>query len=229
LMEIKFTALMEEELDKISEGERGWLEALRRFYSLLSLDLAKASETRSIKAQGIPVEEKCPRCGRPLVIKEGRYGRFKACSGYPECTYKEGLRKAETKSLEETCPQCGAQLVQKKGRYGFFVACSNYPQCRYIKSQKAEKIDTGLACPWGCGGTIVQRKTKRGKVFYGCSKFPRCRFATWDEPVNRPCPRCAKPILFRKSGKSGQVLYCLDEKCGFRQEGGDAEKDEQRA
>jgi DNA topoisomerase-1 len=229
LMEIKFTALMEEELDKISEGERGWLEALRRFYSLLSQDLARASETKSIRAQGIPVEDKCPRCGRPLVIKEGRYGRFKACSGYPECTYKEGLRKVETKSLEETCPQCGAQLVQKKGRYGFFVACSNYPKCRYIKSQKAEKIDTGLACPLGCGGTIVQRKTRRGKIFYGCSRFPQCRFATWDEPVNRPCPRCAKPMLLRKSGKAGEVLYCLDEKCGFREKGGDVEKDEQRA
>ena len=229
LMEVKFTALMEEELDRISEGERDWLESLQRYYSLLNQDLTKANETKSIKPEGIPVEEKCPRCGRPLVIKEGRFGRFKACSGYPECTHKESMRKVETVSLEEKCPECGAQLLQKKGRYGLFIACSNYPNCRYIKNNKPEKIDTGLACPRGCGGTIVQRRTKRGKIFYGCGGFPKCRFATWDEPVSRACPRCGKPILLRKVDKSGTVLYCLDEKCGFKEQAKDSAKDETRA
>lgn len=228
LMEVKFTALMEEELDRIGEGERDWLESLRRYYSLLNQDLAKANEAKSIRAEGIPIEENCPRCGRPLAIRDGRFGRFKACSGYPECTFKESLRKTETKSLEETCPECGAQLLQKKGRYGIFIACSNYPQCRYIKNDKAEKIDTGMACPLACGGTIVQRKTRRGKVFYGCSRFPKCRFATWDEPVSRACPRCGKAVLLRKVDKSGSVLYCWDEKCGFKEQVKDGEKDETR-
>jgi len=228
LMEVKFTALMEEELDRISEGERDWLESLRRYYSLLNQDLARASEAKSIKGTGIPIEESCPRCSRPMVIREGRYGRFKACSGYPECTYKESLRKAETKSLEEKCPKCGAQLVQKKGRYGTFIACSNYPKCRYIRNDKAEKIDTGIACPLECGGTIVQRKTRRGKIFYGCSGFPKCRFATWDEPLNRACPRCGKAVLLRKVEKSGRVIYCRDEKCGFKEQVKEAEKDETR-
>jgi DNA topoisomerase-1 len=228
LMDVKFTALMEEELDRISEGERDWKESLERYYSLLNQDLTKAHETKSIKPKGIPIEEKCPRCGRPLVIKEGRYGRFKACSGYPECTHKESMRKVETTSLEENCPKCGAQLVQKKGRYGLFIACSNYPKCRYIKNNKPEKIDTGIACPLLCGGTIVQRKTRRGKIFYGCSLFPKCRFATWDQPVASPCPRCGKPVLLRKVDKNGTVLYCRDEKCGFKEQAADVVKDETR-
>lgn len=229
LMEVKFTALMEEELDRISEGERDWLESLRRYNSLLNQDLTKANEAKSIKAEGIPIEENCPRCGRPLVIRDGRYGRFKACSGYPACTYKEGMRKVETKSLEETCPQCGAQLLQKKGRYGTFIACSNYPKCRYIKNDKPDKIDTGMACPLHCEGTIVQRKTRRGKIFYGCSRFPKCRFATWDEPVSRACPRCGKPVLLRKTQKSATLVYCRDEKCGFKEQVEDDEKNETRA
>jgi len=234
LMEVKFTALMEEELDKIGEGEKDWLESLRRYHSLLDQDLAKASESESVKGKGIPIDENCPNCGRTLVIREGRYGRFKACSGYPECTYKESLNKKDTKSLEEICPKCGAQLVQKKGKYGLFVACSSYPKCRYIKKDKAEKIETGIACPLGCGGMIIQRKTRRGKVFYGCSRFPKCRFATWDEPLNRPCPRCQKPILLKKVRKGKTLIYCQDEKCGYEEkppeEGVDkaAEKDETR-
>jgi DNA topoisomerase-1 len=215
LMEVKFTARMEEELDRINEGEQNWLESLRRYHVLLGQDLARAGESESVKGKGIPLDEKCPRCGRPLVIREGRYGRFKACSGYPECKHKESLTKVETTSLEEKCPTCGAQLVRKRGKYGFFVACSDYPKCRYIKNQQTEKKETGIACPLGCGGMILQRKTRRGKVFYGCSRFPKCRFATWNEPVDRPCPSCGKPVLLRKALKDGAQLSCRDEKCGY--------------
>jgi len=226
LMEVKFTARMEEELDRISEGDQDWLSSLRRYYELLNQDLAKAGEVKSVK--GIPTDEKCPRCGRPLLIKDGRFGRFKACSGFPECTYKESLAKKETKNLDELCPKCGAQLQEKWGRFGKFVACSNYPQCRYIKKEKKEKTETDMACPLGCGGMIVRRTTKRGKIFYGCSRFPKCRFATWDEPVARPCPRCGKPILLRKSRKGVTTIYCWDEKCGFKEEVKEPEKDEAR-
>jgi DNA topoisomerase-1 len=217
LMEVKFTARMEEELDRINVGEQDWLESLRRYHVLLGRDLARAGESESVKGKGIPLEEKCPRCGRQLVIREGRFGRFKACSGYPECKHKESLTKVETTSLEEKCPACGAQLVRKKGKYGFFVACSDYPKCRYIKNEKTEKKETGIACPLGCGGMILQRKTRRGKVFYGCSRFPKCRFATWNEPVDQPCPRCGKPVLLRKVLKDGTQLSCRDEKCGYNE------------
>ncbi|MEW5901598.1 MAG: topoisomerase DNA-binding C4 zinc finger domain-containing protein, partial [Acidobacteriota bacterium] len=218
LMEVKFTARMEEELDKVGEGEKEWLESLREYYTLLSEDLAKAGKSKSVKENGgIPIEELCPRCGKPLVIREGRFGRFKACSGFPACTFKESLKKTETKTLEEICPKCGAALVQKRGRYGYFIACSSYPKCRYIKKEQAEKKETGIACPLGCGGMILERKTRRGKVFYGCSRFPKCRFATWDVPVDQPCPRCGKPVLLRKVLKAGTTIYCRDEKCGFKE------------
>jgi DNA topoisomerase-1 len=224
LMEVKFTARMEEELDRIGEGEKDWLEYLRQYHTLLAADLAKAGESESVKGKGIPIEEKCPRCGKDLVIRDGRFGRFKACSGFPECTFKESLKKPETRQLEELCPVCGAPLVEKRGRYGFFTACSTYPKCRYIKKRIAEKKETGIACPLGCGGMILERKTKRGKVFYGCSHFPKCRFASWDEPLNRPCPKCGKPVLLRKVRKSGVTVYCRDETCGFKEPEKPAEK-----
>jgi DNA topoisomerase-1 len=224
LMEVKFTARMEEELDRIGEGEKDWPEYLRQYHTLLAADLAKAGESESVKGKGIPIEEKCPRCGKDLVIRDGRFGRFKACSGFPECTFKESLKKPETRQLEELCPVCGAPLVEKRGRYGFFTACSTYPKCRYIKKRIAEKKETGIACPLGCGGMILERKTKRGKVFYGCSHFPKCRFASWDEPLNRPCPKCGKPVLLRKVRKSGVTVYCRDETCGFKEPEKPAEK-----
>jgi DNA topoisomerase-1 len=235
LMEVKFTARMEEDLDRIGEGEKDWLEYMRQYHTLLAADLAKAGQSESVKGKGIPIEEICPSCGKPLVIREGRFGRFKACSGFPACTFKESLRKAETRNLDEICPTCGAQLVEKRGRYGFFVACSTYPKCKYIKKAKAEKKETGIACPLGCGGMILERKTKRGRIFYGCSHFPKCRFATWDQPLNRPCPKCGQPVLLRKVRKGGTTDYCRNEKCGFKEklvseektEGG--EKDEAQA
>jgi DNA topoisomerase-1 len=217
LMEVKFTARMEEELDRIGEGEKDWLDYMRDYYALLNADLTKAGQSESVKGKGIPIEEKCPKCSRPLVIREGRYGRFKACSGFPACTFKESLKKTETRNLDETCPSCGAQLVQKRGRYGYFIACSTYPKCRYVKKTEAAKRETGIGCPLGCGGMILERKSRRGKTFYGCSRFPKCRFATWDEPLNRLCPKCGQPVLLRKVRKSGTTVYCRDEKCGFKE------------
>jgi DNA topoisomerase-1 len=224
LMEVKFTARMEEELDRIGEGEKDWLEYMRGYYSLLTADLTKAGQSESVKGKGIPIEEKCPECGRPLVIREGRFGRFKACTGFPACTFKESLKKVETTNLDEICPSCGAQLVRKRGRYGYFVACSTYPKCNYIKKTEAVKKETGIGCPLGCGGMILERRTRRGKTFYGCNRFPKCRFATWDEPLNRPCPKCGQPVLLRKVRKSGTTVYCRDEKCGFKETAATGEK-----
>jgi len=215
LMEVKFTARMEEELDRIGEGEQNWLESLKKYYVLLEKDLKQGMKTESVKEKGIPIEEVCPRCGRPLVIKEGRFGRFKSCSGYPDCKFKESLFKKEAEPLEERCPQCDSPLVLRQGRYGAFVACSNFPQCTYTKK---EKTDTGIVCPLGCGGTIVRRKTRKGKIFFGCSRFPKCDFASWDEPIEKPCPRCGQKFVFLKSPRKGApYLYCRDEKCGYKE------------
>ncbi len=213
LMEYKFTALMEEELDRVSIGEIDCHEALQIYYTRLESDLKKAGETEGVTRSGIPLEEKCPLCGKQVVIKSGKFGRFKACSGYPDCTYKESLRKNESRPLDEKCPQCGSNLVQRRGRFGLFIACSNYPACKYIKK---EQIDTGIACPLACGGTILRRKTRRGRFFYGCSLYPKCKFATWDEPQKKACPKCGRPftLLKRAKNKPG-LLHCWDEACGY--------------
>ena len=213
LMQFEFTAQLEEKLDLISEGQADGLDYLKSYYALLDKDLKQAEQDQGIKGKGIPSDEKCPECGKPQVIKEGRFGRFKACSGYPDCTFKQSLDKKEPQVLEEPCPDCGSALVVRQGRYGPFTACSNYPKCTYIKT---EKKDTGIACP-ECKGTLIRRKTRKGKIFYGCSTFPKCKFATWDEPVSQPCPKCGRPFLLRKSPKNGSpYLYCSNKDCGYR-------------
>ncbi|MGD2295490.1 MAG: DNA topoisomerase, partial [Candidatus Aminicenantes bacterium] len=216
LMEFKFTAKLEENLDLISEGEKDWLEYLRSYYELLDKDLKVAGESEGVRGTGIPLEDLCPECGKKLVIKEGRFGRFRACSGYPDCTFKESLQRKEAQMLEEECPKCGSKLVVRHGRYGPFAACSSYPECKYIKS---EKKDTGIVCPEECGGTLVQRKTRKGKIFYGCSHFPECKYATWDEPVDRPCPECGRKFVLKKNQIKGQpYLYCSSESCSYRED-----------
>ncbi len=215
LMEYKFTAHMEEELDRISEGAQKGVDSLREYYSLLEKYLKEGQETEGVKKSGIPIDEKCPKCGGQVVIKDGRFGRFKACSSYPECKFRESLDKKESKPLDEKCPQCGAQLVQKFGKFGPFVACSDYPKCKYIKK---EKSDTGIDCPLGCGGKILRRKTRRGKLFFGCGNYPKCTFASWDEPQSRPCPQCGAKILYKKNLLRGDpYIFCKNEKCTFKE------------
>jgi len=214
LMQFKFTAQLEEALDLISEGEQSWLDYIKAYNEILDKDLGRASRKQGVKDKGIPSEEKCPLCGRPLVIKSGKYGKFKACSGFPECRYRKSLNKKEAKPVDEKCPKCGAQLVVRQGRYGSFIACSNYPKCKYIKK---ETKDTGIKCPL-CGGTIVMKKTRKGKIFYGCSNYPKCKFASWDEPVSRPCPKCGRPFVFRKNLINGRsYLYCGRKDCDYKE------------
>jgi DNA topoisomerase-1 len=216
LMEFEFTAKLEEDLDLISEGQKERLDYLKSYYSLLDKDLKEADKEEGIKAQGIPVEEACPECGKSLVIKTGRYGRFKACSGYPDCKFKKSMTQKVSEPLEENCPDCSSQLVKRYGKYGAFVACSNYPECKFIKT---EKKDTGINCPNECGGTIIRKKTRKGKIFYGCSDYPKCKFATWDEPVAKSCPECGRAFLLRKNLiNKDPYLYCSDEKCEYREE-----------
>lgn len=215
LMEFEFTARLEGDLDSISEGKQGWLGYLKSYFSLLERDLKQAMEIKGVKGKGIPVEEVCPECGRQLVIKEGRYGRFRACSGYPDCKFRESMFKKEVKPLEEICPKCGSRMVVRQGKYGTFVACSNYPKCKYIKK---EKKDTGIPCALNCGGMIVRRKTRKGKIFYGCSNFPKCKFATWDEPISQPCPQCGREFVLRKNAIKGEsYLYCSNAECSYKE------------
>jgi DNA topoisomerase-1 len=181
---------------------------------------AKTAKVKSAAPDPIETEaEPCQKCGRPMVLKRGRFGAFLACSGYPECKTtrkivvgKEG--KAEAKAevlLDEPCPKCGSKLAIKQGRFGEFTSCSNYPKCRYIKMK-----ETGVGCP-ECGkGNIVERKSKRGKLFFGCDRYPDCGFVLWNRPVAKPCPDCKSPYLVEKvTKKDGRRLLCEQEGCGY--------------
>jgi len=162
--------------------------------------------------------EPCENCGRPMVVKRGRFGQFLACSGYPECkttrkliATKQGLTAARPDELlDETCPRCGAKLVRKHGRFGEFVACSQYPTCRYVQLKK-----TGVACPKD-GGEVVERRSRRGKVFFGCSNYPACDFTLWSRPLAERCPTCGSPYLLEKITKRhGRQLVCNAEGCDY--------------
>jgi DNA topoisomerase-1 len=275
IFDVQYTARMEEELDEVEEGKMTWVQALDEFYKKFEKDLKKASKNmENLKKQEIPTDEVCEKCGSPMVIKWGQFGRFMACSAYPECkntkeittdeAAKEGgeasaenaepepcencgkpmalkrgrfgqflactgypecktTRKiaAGTKTpkkpdviLDEVCPQCGqAKMVLKEGRFGEFISCSNYPKCKYIKPKTV-----GVPCPKpGCGGELIERRSKRGKVFYGCIKYPNCDFVVWNKPVPEPCPQCGAPFLLEKSTKrEGLVRYCNEESCDYK-------------
>ncbi|MGE3512013.1 MAG: type I DNA topoisomerase [Vicinamibacterales bacterium] len=170
--------------------------------------------------------EPCENCGKPMVMKRGRFGQFLACSGYPECkttrkliATKQGSLKAAKPDqiLEELCPRCGSNLVIKQGRFGEFTACTKYPECKYIKHKT-----TGVKCPKDAdkGGEIVERKSKRGKIFFGCSNYPDCDFVLWNRPLAEACPKCGSPFLVEKITKRhGRQLLCNNEACDYsRQE-----------
>jgi DNA topoisomerase-1 len=164
--------------------------------------------------------ENCEKCGKPMIVKRGRFGYFVACTGYPECrstkkiVMKEGNATAVgDQALEEKCPECGNHLVIKHGRFGKFTACSNYPKCKYVKRETL-----GIPCPEkGCTGEIVVRRTRFKKTFYGCSRYPDCKFTSWEKPVAEPCPNCGSPILVDKfDKKSGETTrHCPNESCKY--------------
>jgi DNA topoisomerase-1 len=166
-------------------------------------------------------EFECEKCGRPMVLKRGRFGEFMACSGYPECrNTKRIVKSAEDVTikqdipLEEQCPLCDKKLAIKHGPYGEFTACSDYPNCKYIKLKS-----TGVPCgKTGCTGTIVERKSRRGKTFYGCSNYPECDFVLWNKPLPDPCPLCGAPFtLIKITKRSGAIRFCNNEACKFRE------------
>jgi len=209
IFNIKFTAQMEEELDNIEGNKKDWLAVIREFYEPFEKSLSKLEEKKKeIKSNLQEVtDEKCELCGRPMVIKWSRNGKFLACSGFPECRntrpLEEDHRAAELP--DKTCPNCGGQMIVKQGRYGKFWACSNYPKCK-----TTAPFTLNIDCPEpDCDGKLVEKKTGRGKTFYGCSNYPNCKFATWNEPLARTCSNCGYGILERKETRSkGVVIFC---------------------
>lgn len=224
ILDVRFTAKMETELDEIEEGQKPWVETVREFYEPFAKCLTKAQkEMRDVKREEIPTEIVCEKCSRNMVIKWGRNGRFLACPGYPDCkNTKDFMEEAgkirvvdKEQETSETCETCGKPMVIKRGRFGRFLACSTYPGCKFTKA-----IGTGVKCPQpGCGGDLVEKRTRRGKTFYACSRYPKCTNALWNRPLPEPCPECKAPFLVEKFDKrTGQKVVCLNKDCGYEQE-----------
>jgi len=270
LFDYDYTARLEQELDDIEKGELDWVDALKAFYTGFSGELERAQEQmKNLKTEEIPAGYNCTKCDAPMVIKWGRFGRFVACSNYPDCKNtreidkqesvagsdvqslecdkcgspmvtkkgrfgeflacsgypkcKNTRRLVETSSgkkeiledvpLEDKCPECDKHMVVKKGRFGEFVACSGYPDCKYIRQEK-----TGVMCPDCSKGEIIQRKSRRGKVFYGCNAYPKCKYLLWHKPVSANCPECDLTFLLeRVTKKEGLIRVCSDKECSHKE------------
>jgi DNA topoisomerase-1 len=175
------------------------------------------TNTREIAEEGATEQDEtvyCDNCGRPMVLKKGRFGQFLACSGYPDCKTTKQLGEAQKPKdvpLDEDCPQCGGKLVKKYGRFGEFVACGNYPKCKYVKQKTI-----GVKCPNCSEGEIIERRSKRGKTFYGCNRYPECDFVAWGKPIAEKCPDCGGGYLIEKFLKSGAFAQCPNAECKFK-------------
>jgi DNA topoisomerase-1 len=220
-LDVAFTAGMEERLDEVEEGTASWQAVLSEFWERFKVDLARADEgMRDVKAQQTPTDVPCDKCGKLLVIKWGRNGEFLACPGYPECRNTMNFRregeaivpmKEEEVLTDEKCPECAAAMVLKRGRFGRFFACTRYPECKGTKS-----VPLGVPCP-KCGSDLSERRSRRGKTFYGCTTYPKCDFVAWDKPRAEKCPLCENPWLVDKfSKRDGAVVACPNKECGYR-------------
>ena len=205
---VDFTARMEDELDQVESGQAGWVKVVEDFYGPFARDLERAEgQRRELKASLQEETDKiCEKCGKVFVIKWGRNGRFLACSGFPECRNTHPLEASEPERSDEVCEKCGSEMAIRTGRNGRFLACSGYPKCKNTRS-----ISTGVPCPQEeCNGQLKERSSRRGKTFFGCGNFPACTYASWDRPLNRPCPMCDGPFLAEHAGRNGRSSFrCL--------------------
>jgi DNA topoisomerase-1 len=241
IVDVSFTARMEEELDEILEGTVKWQKMLAEFYRPFSRHLEKAKvEMKKIKSEQ-KLEELCPNCGKHLMVREGRFGKFIACSGFPKCRYtrhleekgkgagkgkggegegaeeqgkEQGKGQGEGKGMEPSpvCEKCGKPMIKKFSRFGAFWACSGYPECKNIKSITKE---IGVACP-ACGGKLIERRSKRRKVFYGCSNYPKCKFALWDKPTGEKCPKCTSLLVEKHFRNKPPLKKCSNKECDYQ-------------
>jgi DNA topoisomerase-1 len=217
-----FTAKLEDELDAVSRGEEDWVPLLERFWRPFIDQVAHTGENvkRSDVTQDL-LDEACPKCGKPLAARLGKHGRFVGCTGYPDCDYTRDLGNGRPEAAApqvvegRSCPKCGSPLLMRQGKYGPFLGCSAYPTCRHIEPLEKPE-DTGVTCPQCREGTLRKKKSRRGKVFYSCSSYPKCDYAVWNEPLAEPCPRCGWPILTLKiTQRRGAEKVCPQKECGY--------------
>jgi len=217
-----FTARLEDELDAVSRGEEDWIPLLEHFWKPFKdrIDHTQENVERKDVTQEI-IDEQCPKCGGQLSKRLGRNGLFIGCTSYPECDYTRDLNadKAEAEAPEivegRVCPDCGSELSIKRGRYGKFIGCTGYPKCKHIEPLEKPE-DTGVDCPKCNKGSLQKKKSRRGKVFYSCSTYPKCDYAVWNEPLAEPCPKCQWPVLTLKVTKTkGAQKVCPQKECGY--------------
>jgi DNA topoisomerase-1 len=227
VLNVEFTAGMEEELDLIEEGKEQWIRAMRRFWEPFQKDLERAEvEMRDVKREERPTGLTCEKCGSDMVIKWGRRGEFLACKGYPECKNTKNftrdedgtIKPVEAETTDETCEKCGRPMQVRFGRYGKFLGCSGYPECSNMQPFH-KPVPTGAPC-LACGeGELYERRSRRGKLFYSCRRYPDCQYVVWDKPVLVPCPRCAAPFVTEKVTKRyGTVRRCVREGCEWQEQ-----------
>jgi DNA topoisomerase-1 len=221
IINVTFTATMEEDLDKIEQGELNRDKVLNEFYEKFKEDLEKFGGQEASR-KVVLTDVACPECGGHLAIRFGRTGEFLGCSKFPECKFTSGFtRTAEGKielvkpteaESQLTCPQCGKNLVKKMGRFGPFLTCPGYPECKYIHQERLK-----MPCPQ-CGKPVTKRRW-RGGSFWGCSGYPGCKFAIFGQVIETTCPKCNKsPYLLVVKNKDGtQAHTCPDKACGFSQ------------
>ncbi len=217
IVDYQFTAQLEENLDEIARGEKDWQPIIATFYHPFKENLDKKDAELSKKAiTEEKTDEVCDKCGKPMVIKMGRFGKFLACSGYPECkntkplpgTKEAEAERAQPELTDEKCEKCGNPMVRRMGRYGPFLGCSDYPKCKNIKGIE---IKVNLKCPKCSEGDVVEKRSKRGKLFYGCNRYPNCDFALWDKPTGELCPESNDPLVFAAKG----AIKCSNKGCGY--------------
>ncbi len=223
-VDYQFTAHLEDTLDAVSRGEKEWIPVLEEFWQPFIQQIHTTDE--HVQRKDVTTEtltENCPKCDKPLAIRLGKRGRFIGCTGYPDCDYTQDLNanphendKASPEVIEgKSCPDCGNSLLIKAGRYGRFIGCSNYPNCKHIEPLE-KPADTKVLCPKCHTATLLKRKSRKGKIFYSCASYPKCDYALWNEPIDKPCPKCAWPLLTLKETKrSGKQVVCPHEGCGY--------------
>ena len=224
VMDVAFTAKMEDELDDVEEGKVDWVELLKGFYFGGFKDALESAKTnmRDVKREETPTEHKCEQCDSTMNIKWGRNGSFLACSGYPKC---RGTRDYERlidgtlkilpeQKTDKLCPTCQGGMLVKRGRFGKFLACAAYPECKGTRP-----VPMGVDCPDCSTGYIAERRSQRGRVFYGCSDYPECTFASWDRPVSGTCPECQSKYLVRRFSKTKEVrIICPVKGCSYERD-----------
>lgn len=210
IVDIQFTADMEDRLDAIEDNNQPWYEIVDSFYQPMLKEVKDAMHGEKVVVADEMSDEVCEKCGSPMVVRTGRYGKYLACSNYPNCSNIRSLKQTTPpKETDIKCELCGSMMLERQGKYGKYLACSNYPNCKNTKPLS----EVVAKCP-KCGKDVIKRTSKRGAVFYGCTGYPDCDFVSWDVPTGKLCPICQSPLIYKKSGKK-EVIRCSDKNCKY--------------